>query len=414
MKNILDLKKNNFVIILLIAGAVLSCSSSDNGDGDITRVINTNITSPPDEPDTVTTNNSVSDLNLATPIVDTSMPGIGSVANITPNELVAQMTAGWNLGNYFDVPFEDKSRWGNPEPTKALIDKVSESGFNTIRIPVTWSTHQSNTPPYQIDEAYFARVKTVVDFAMENDIYILLNTHHDTSVFQPIVSTEATVSERLKNTWLQIATYFEAYDEKLLFEILNEPRVQGNREEWVAGNAGTRRVLNNLHKVGVDAIRSTGGNNINRQIVISTWAGKTNNTAMNALTIPNNDPNIIITVHAYTPFDVSHDGARPWNGQADLNTLTRDLDNVRRKWIVENNRPVILGEWAMLNDNPTTGRSTTKQARAEYSEIYVREATERGMPTILWDDNGWYQALNRSTLEWDSQGQADAIKQESR
>ena len=399
-------KSTKFTIkLFVLAFVITSCSSSDSDSSDIPERTGTPAINIPD---------STAELVLNVATTNSTSAGIGTVANVTPNALVGEMNAGWNMGNYFDVPFRDKSTWGNPEPTKELIDKVNETGFNTIRIPVTWRTHQQNVPPYQIELSYLQRVQKVVDFAMENDMYILLNTHHDTDVFQPIVSTEAVVSERLKNTWLQIATYFEAYDEKLLFEILNEPRVQGNREEWVAGNASTRRVLNNLHKVGVDAIRSTGGNNTNRQLVISTWAGKTNETAMNALVIPNNDPNIIITVHAYTPFKVAHDGDRPWNGQTDLNTVRRDLDNVKRKWITENNRPVILGEWAMLNSNPRTGKSTTKQARAEYSEIYVREATERGMPTILWDDNGWYQALNRTTLEWDSQGQADAIKQESR
>jgi len=387
---------------LLVLGLIISCSSSDNNDIDSPPV------TIPSNP-TTEVPDSVADLNLANPTVNTEMAGIGTLQSMTPNQLVDNMTAGWNLGNYFDVPFEDKSTWGNPVPSIELINKVSETGFNVIRIPVTWKTHQTNTPPYQIEESYLARVKTVVDFAMENNMYILLNTHHDTDVFQPRLTTEAIVSERLYNTWLQIATYFKEYDEKLLFEILNEPRVQGNNQEWVAGNASTRRVLNNLHKVGVDAIRSTGGNNTNRQLVISTWAGKTNNTAMDALIIPNNDPNIIITVHAYTPFDVSHDGVRPWNGNGDLNTLRNDLDNVRRKWIIENNRPVILGEWAMVNDNTQSGRSTTEQARADYSAIYVREATARGMPTVLWDDNGWFRALNRETLEWDSQGQADGI-----
>lgn len=399
--------KINFFCLLAIA-ILYSCSSSDSSDGDTQETPPVRVITPPETP-AVEVPNSIDDLNLVSPTVDANAPGIGTVQNITPTQLVANMTAGWNLGNYFDVPFENKSQWGNSEPSRELIEKVSETGFNTIRIPVTWRTHQQNSPPYQIDETYLERVKRVVDLAMENDMYILLNTHHDTEVFQPKASTEAIVSERLQNTWLQIATYFEAYNEKLLFEVLNEPRVQGNNQEWVAGNSTTRRVLNNLHKVGVDAIRSTGGNNVNRQIVISTWAGKTNNTAMDALVIPNDDPNIIITVHAYTPFDVSHDGVRPWNGNGDLNTLRNDLDNVRRKWIVENNRAVILGEWAMVNDNPQSGRSTTEQARADYSAIYVREATARGMPTILWDDNGWFRALNRETLEWDSQGQADAI-----
>lgn len=396
--------------LLALAIVVTSCGGSDSDNSDVTTVTpNRPTTTAP----TVDIPDSSSELILSVANTNSTSAGIGTVANITPTALVGKMNAGWNMGNYFDVPFEDKSTWGNPEPTKELIDKISETGFNTIRIPVTWRTHQQNTPPYQIDLAYLQRVQKVVDFAMENEMYILLNTHHDTEVFQPKVSTEAVVSERLKNTWLQIATYFKDYDEKLIFEILNEPRVQGNSEEWNAGNSSTRRVLNNLHKVGVDAVRSTGGNNLKRQLMISTWAGKTNNTAMDALTIPNNDPNIIITVHAYTPFDVSHDGKRPWNGQNDLNTLRDDLDNIKRKWVTENNRPVILGEWAMLNNNTETGRSTTKEQRAEYSEIYVKEATLRGMPTVLWDDGGWYRALDRNTLNWDSQEQADVIIENS-
>ncbi len=353
-------------------------------------------------------------LTLATASANSNSKGIGIITNSDPNELVGKMNAGWNLGNYFDVPFKDKSTWGNPEPTRQLIKKVKETGFNTIRIPVTWRTHQQDSAPYQIELAYLERVKKVVDYAMENEMFVLLDTHHDTEVFQPIVSKEKETSERLRNTWLQIAAFFKDYNENLIFEILNEPRVKGNNEEWVAGNANTIKVLNNLHKVGVDAIRSTGGNNLKRQLMISTWAGKTNNTAMDAAIIPNNDPNIIITVHAYTPFEVCHDAKRPWNGQNDLNELTADLDNIKRKWITENNRPVILGEWAMLNNNPETGKSTTKKQRADYSKIYVKEASSRGMVPVLWDDGGWYRALNRNTLEWDSQEQADAIIENSK
>lgn len=405
------MKKNTFFLLnLLLSISLLSCSNSETNKDVNSDIANNNNEANSNESPNSTISEIPDGLILFKATTSIDMPGVGDLKETSPKVLVAQMTAGWNLGNYFDVPFENKSQWGNPEPTKELISKVKSSGFNTIRIPVTWRTHQENTPPYQIEEAYLKRVKVVVDYAMENDMFIMLNTHHDTDVFQPKVSTEARVSERLKNTWLQIATYFEAYDEKLLFEILNEPRVQGNSEEWYAGNASTRRVLNNLHKVGVDAIRSTGGNNTKRQLIISTWAGKTNNTAMNALTIPNNDPNIIVTVHAYTPFEVAHDAKRLWNGQADLNTLTQDLENVKRKWIDNSNRAVILGEWAMLNNNPDTGRSTTKEQRAAYSEIYIKEAKKRGMPTVLWDDNGWYRALNRQTLEWDSPGQIEAIE----
>ena len=398
-----DFKTSLFIGLLALLISFYSCSSDESNPTN-----NTNPDPTGQNPDPAPTTPGA-EPNLPTATVDPNMPGIGAAQNISPFDFVADMGAGWNLGNHFDVPHRDKDRWGNPEPSKEIIDKVNEAGFKTIRIPVTWRTHQGDTEPYQIEESYLQRVKATIDICLANDMKVMLNTHHDTDVFQPIANTEETTSKRLRSTWLQIATYFKAYDENLIFEMLNEPRVQGNNEEWNAGNTTTRGVLNNLHKVAVDAVRSTGGNNAVRNLVISTWAGKTNNTAMNALTIPNNDPNIIITVHPYTPFDVAHDATRPWNGQTDLNQLRSTLDNVKRKWITENNRPVILGEWAMLNNNNVTGRSTTAQQRIEYSQIYVKEATERGLVTVLWDDGGWYRLLNRNTVEWESPGQVEAI-----
>lgn len=404
-------KKINKLTINLLASSFLLISCGNNSGKNSS---NTSSDAPEKNPSTAEMLSSKYGLNLTVASTSSNTKGVSPIGDITPNELVGKMNTGWNLGNYFDVPFKDKSTWGNPEPTKQLIKKVKETGFNTIRIPVTWRTHQQDSLPYQIELPYLERVKKVVDFALENDMFVLLDTHHDTEVFQPIVNKEKETSERLRNTWLQIATFFKDYNENLIFEILNEPRVKGNNEEWVAGNPNTLKVLNNLYKVGVDAVRATGGNNLKRQLMISTWAGKTNNTAMDALVIPNNDQNIIITVHAYTPFEVCHDAKRPWNGQNDLNELRGDLDNIKRKWITENNRPVILGEWAMLNNNPETGKSTTKKQRADYSKIYVKEATSRGMIPVLWDDGGWYRALNRNTLEWDSQEQADAIIENSK
>ena len=103
----------------------------------------------------------------------------------TATQLVDKIGTGWNLGNTLDATGNGNSiysetSWGNPTTTKAMIDAVKAQGFNTVRIPVSWGNHTSGDN-FTIDSEWLARVKEVVNYCIDNDMYVILNIHHDTS-----------------------------------------------------------------------------------------------------------------------------------------------------------------------------------------------------------------------------------------
>ena len=328
--------------------------------------------------------------------------GIGEARDISSTDLVAEMGVGWNLGNSFDVISRDKTLWGNPLPSKAIIDAVSERGFKTLRIPITWGFHQRADAPYTIEPGYLSQIKQVVDYGFHNRMHVIVNVHHDNEWVRPNAEEAEETLARLSSLWTQVSTYFQAYNDSLIFETLNEPRLEGIPEEWSGRTAEGRAFINDFHKAAVDAIRATGGNNEKRHIMIPTWAASTVPSAMDDLIIPNDDPKIIISLHSYFPWQFAGEASISWGSAQDKTDLEGELDRIRSKWIVEQGRPVILGEWGSIEDNPLG-------SRIEYAQFYASAAADRDMLTIVWDDGGMFRMLNRNSLTWDYGGIATAI-----
>ena len=322
------------------------------------------------------------------------------------SELVSKMTIGWNLGNTLDSTgswlsnkMDCETAWGNPKTTKAMIDTVKKAGFNTIRIPVSWGDHIDADA--NIDKAWLDRVQEVVDYAYDNGMYVILNSHHDNSWIKLTAADEKTVAKKYGNLWKQIATRFKDYDEKLLFEGLNEPRTEGSAKEWNGGTAAERKILNNYYKVFVDTVRSTGGNNKTRFLVINPYGASNNYTAMNDLAIPDDD-RIIVSVHSYSPYNMA------LNRYSDENSLTesgkREIDNVFsniNKVFLSKGVPVILGEFGTMNKDNTA-------ERVKVAEYFVSTANKYGVPCIWWDngttcspsEGEGFGLLDRKALKW--------------
>ncbi|QCX40600.1 glycoside hydrolase family 5 protein [Aureibaculum algae] len=383
-------KKSNNLKLIIIGVSALFVFLSSCGQSNETPTIKDPIPVQDLQPD------------LPTATVDSSMHGIGEARDITSFELVAEMGVGWNLGNSFDVVSKDKTDWGNPLPNKAIIDAVSEMGFKTLRIPVTWEWNQSAIAPYQIELNYLERIKKIIDYGLENQMHVIIDLHHDNEWAKPIPSLAVNVNKRLHSLWTQVATYFKEYNESLIFEVMNEPRIKNIPQEWTGGTLEGRNIINDYLKTSVDAIRATGGNNAKRHLMIPTWAASTSPDAMNGLVIPNNDPKIIISLHSYFPYLFALEGQGTWGSAQDKADLRAEFDKIRQKWIVEEKRPVILGEWA-------TKKTIAVKNRIEYAAFYAKEATARDLLTILWDDGGDYQLFNRNTLTWTSVEQAETI-----
>lgn len=382
-----SLKRIPYFAVALAAMLVMSCSDSDP---EVTVVSPDNNQQQQGDTDNDTDEGS----NIE------EIPG--TIRDMSSFDLVAEMRVGWNLGNSFDVRSRDKTLWGNPLSTPEMIDAVRELGFETIRIPVTWDYNLAEDAPYELEVDYLDRVQIIVNAAIENGMHVILNTHHEDEWAGPVPANFDEVAPRLSSLWTQVAERFRNYGDVLIFETLNEPRVVGSPGEWLGGTPQERAILNELHQVSLDAIRATGGNNANRHIMISTYAAGTVQEAMDDLVIPNDDPNIIISIHTYFPFTFALEGTEPWGTESDREELRQELDRVRDHWIVGQQRPVILGEWGALSGNDL-------DQRLDYAEFYVTEALERGMLPVVWDDGGDFILFNRFNLFWPNLQVAETI-----
>lgn len=333
---------------------------------------------------------------------DISIPG--TIRNITSMELVEEMGVGWNLGNSLDVESTDKTDWGNPLPSQAIIDKVYDMGFRTLRVPVTWSYHQQATAPYTIEADYLAQVQETVNFGISKGMHVIVNIHHDNTWIRPTTADAPQVKPRIASLWTQLANTFKNYGDKLIFETLNENRLLNSPEEWSGGTVEGRTVLNEYHLEALNAIRATGGNNTGRHIMISTYAASTVPVAMDGLVIPNDDPRTIISLHTYFPwpFCGPEDTVSTWGSDEEKAALQQEFDRIHQKWVLEEGRPVILGEWGAVD-------KSNLSVREEYYEFYVSESTERGLLPVVWDDGGNFRMLDRANLTWHFQSLAETI-----
>ncbi|MGB3467018.1 MAG: glycoside hydrolase family 5 protein [Cyclobacteriaceae bacterium] len=368
MMNIQKILFNNLWIALIgLSITLVSCDGSEPTIRDI---------DPPEDPD------------IEEPVDNQT----GTIRDITTAELVSEMGTGWNLGNSFDVTEEDKTAWGNPLPTKQMIDLVKEMGFGTVRIPVTWFTHQDEAD-FEVKPEYMQRVKNIVNYTLANRMFAIVNTHHEEDWIKLTDNNADVVRARLQSLWTQIAVEFKDYGDSLIFETLNEPRTKGSPNEWNGGTSAERLLLNTYHKTCVDAIRATGGNNAKRHLMVSTYAASTVEAAMNDLMVPNNDPNIIISLHSYFPWAFAGEGNNRWGTDEDRAQLLAELDRVKRFWIEDANRAVIMGEWGAVNANDL-------RIREQYYEFYAKACAERGLVSIVWDDGGNFGLMDRDNYGW--------------
>lgn len=345
---------------------------------------------------------------------------IGTTSNasdmrdISSFDFVADMGYGWNLGNTLDSRADwligygsvsyFETAWGNPITTKAMIDTVKSAGFSTVRIPVTWYGHIDSN--YNIDSAWLDRVQTVVDYVIDNDMYAILNIHHeDAWVIMSYSSMDVTKSQ-LKSVWTQIANRFKDYDDKLIFETLNEPRNVGESTEWTGGTEESRSLVNIYNQTALDAIRATGGNNAVRFVMVPTHSASSCYNAINGFVLPTDSATdrLIVSQHLYTPYDfaLNESGTSYWGSDSDKAALESEFNMVYNKFCA-NGIPVVVGEFNALYKN-------NDLYRADWAEYFVSYAKSKGMACVVWDNGATDMGLlNRSGLYWDHYDVVKAI-----
>ena len=317
------------------------------------------------------------------------------------NEVVAGFVSGlgrgWNLGNTLDATgksgLESETSWGMPETTKEMIDAVAERGFKTIRIPVSWHNHIIDTN-YTIDPEWMARVKTIVDWSLKAGMKVIINIHHDNLSEAQMSSTYGFCvpenNEDLKNQsllyikaiWKQVADYFKEYDERLIFEVLNEPRAVGKSYEWNGSGtsvSNANKIIREYEKAALSEIRASGGNNLSRYVMVPPYAASPNMTAGWSLPSDSVANKLIVSVHAYTPytFCMSTNAVTSF-GQAqkgEVDWLFKSLETS----FINKGIPVVMGEASASDKNNTNERK-------KWAEYYYGKSYGCGIPVILWDN----------------------------
>ena len=309
---------------------------------------------------------------------------------------VNNMGVGINIGNSLDstllkgcvqneTVFDYETFWNNPVNTRQLYQTIKSCGFGTVRIPVTWDEHIDENGV--IDDAWMGRVKEVVKFALEADLYVILNTHHESWII-PTPENEQACSERLIKVWQQIAEEFSETGQKLLFEGMNEPRLVSSQWEWTAGTQEMRRVVNRLNTDFIKTVRESGGENAERYLLIGGYGTSYHQEALLDLSIPN-DNKIIVSVHAYLPYEFALGNQQDFdlNSQADTKELSQLMTFLNRHFI-KRNIPVIISEFAC-------GEKETMEEQLAWTRFYTQNATANGISYIWWDNGADFKLIDR-------------------
>lgn len=315
-------------------------------------------------------------------------------------EFAKKLGAGWNLGNTLEacekgasekMGLESEAYWGNPYTTKKTIEAVKNAGFKTVRIPITWAPHLGDAPDYKIDEEWLARVKQIVDWVLECDMYAVINVHHD-DAFWLVTDKESEEKsiEILTKIWAQLAEEFKDYDERLIFDIMNEPRVVGAEEEWY-GTDEYREVVNNLHKEAVETIRKSGGNNETRFLMLSTYAAKEHKDNVKALVLPD-DEYLLVTIHFY--YDTAHQSEFL---DCEKKLSLKDKIEIYKTFRLMYDTFISKGIGVVNGEFGWTDRENKGNLR-EKAYFYVETASKFGIPCFVWDNGESFRLFNRETM----------------
>ena len=342
-----------------------------------------------------------------------------TLKNADTEAILEDMGLGWNLGNSLDATggsgLDTETSWSNPKTTQALIDKAKSLGFNTVRVPVSWGKHVSGDN-YTIDSAWLARVKEVVDYCYKNDMYVILNIHHDTKSsasasgagYYPRSSAYSSSEKFVTSVWSQMAEYFKDYDYHLIFETLNEPRLIGTGYEWWFNKWNIPSevkdaidCINKLNQKAVDTIRDTGSNNRGRLIMCPGYDASIDGATVSGFKLPTdisgNKNRIAVSVHAYSPYNFAMNV-----GSGSTSTYTssikselRDLFSTLKSNFRDKGIPVVIGEFGSTDKNNTA-------ERVKWATDYTALAKKNNIPCVLWDNNA-FAVYNGSSIVLNSE-----------
>lgn len=324
----------------------------------------------------------------------------------TAMDIAPYMYPAWNLGNTMEAignGLNSETYWQSTKTTQSLIDFVKALGFKSVRIPCSWYIHCPNraSGDYTIDADWMARVKEIVDYCINDDLYVELNDHWDNGWIEVLGFSKSSSSYTavddewvenkigiLKDIWTQIATEFIDYDHHLLLAGLNEPFQEYSLFNGLA--QPLTPILERYNQAFVDAVRATGGNNVERVLVFQ-GSGANASYACSYLSEPNDIVNgkLMMEVHYYDPYNFTINTGSgyttSWNSESSVKST---FANLKEKF-VDAGIPILLGEYAA---NWRGGLAASVQTKHNASIKAFYKAINKwgpyyGVLPFAWDTN---------------------------
>ncbi|MDO4166633.1 MAG: cellulase family glycosylhydrolase [Eubacteriales bacterium] len=336
--------------------------------------------------------------------------------------LIHEMGLGTNLGNTMEAycagastPTQIETNWGQPVTTQAMITGMKNAGFRSLRIPVSWSSMMSNDGNYTIDSALLQRIETIINYALNEDMYVIINIHWDGQWWGQFGDADSSVRAkawaRYEAFWTQISEYYKDYSDHLIFESANEELGERLNDNWADTSGSQTGVLtedecyqtvNEINQKFVDIVRASGGNNPTRFLLIAGYDTDIDKTCDSRYVMPTDtiDEHMMVSIHYYTPgtYCISNNPANSWGYDAswgtedDIAAMKAQLAKMKTTF-ADRGIPVVIGEYG-VTDGLSNGSYVRKEGRDVFFKTVCEYAINHGMCPMLWDTN---QVYNRSS-----------------
>jgi endoglucanase len=282
----------------------------------------------------------------------------------------------------YDPIWQDRARARFKESDFA---RIRDAGFTSVRINLQPFRHMDAADGYRLDPAWLDTLDWAVTHALAADLMVILDMHEFGAMGR---NPEGHKDEWLA-FWRQVAPRYTDSPDAVVFELLNEPFGKLTDEMW-----------NQYLREGLAVVRQT---NPTRTVIVGPghWNGI---GALANLDLPQDDRNLIVTVHYYAPMAFTHQGA-PWAEEFKDTTGVGWLgtDQERQKietdfaranqWAEAHDRPILLGEFGAYD-------KADMDSRARYTAAVARTAERFGWSWAYWQFDSDFVVFDVEKDQW--------------
>ncbi len=358
--------------------------------------------------------------------------GKGGVANLTvrqgarttealkgksAKEIASSMYAGINIGNTMECPGKEGD-WSMPV-NETYVAALAAMGFNAVRIPCAWDSHASDGV---IDAAWLDRVDEVVGWVIGNGMYALLNIHWDGGWLENSCKDgyNEAVDKKQHDYWTQIANKLNHYDQRLLFAAMNEPNVDETNKSTKERSIDA---IMKYEQTMLDAVRATGGNNLDRVLVMSVPNTNIEIGTAGYYQLPTDvvADRMMVEAHFYGPYNFNMmEKDESWGKYAwywgkdnhvegsDRNSTWGEEDWVKEQfqmmktYFTDKGIPGITGEYCVCanrENDPGVDIEKWKASVKLWNKVVTQESKNAGMVPFFWETGQDINRANGSVLK---------------